>query len=306
MKAKHSFLANASFLISLICLFISCSSVKKTAIDCPDISSNRYYKAENSRQLHRKSFARKSANTSRYSFSGSKRNRRVLASSGPVIAKDYPREIINLSKSEYNRSLTAFLPEAEESRSSLVGMKVGNSIGEKSEISIDAVFSVQPQKCDTIVLRSGIKYVGKVEEIGLSEIKYRRCDNLAGPLIAVLKSNVNVIKYSNGTNDYFTSNDYIPSVQSSDNNFSADNRFAVDTRKSHGLAIAGFVTSLAGLFIFSIPLGILSVVFGAVSLGKIRRSPSRFKGKGLAIAAIIIGLVDIVVMIALLATVTVY
>lgn len=304
MKAKFFFPANASFLICLIFLFISCSSVKKTAVDCPDFSSNRYYKA--SRPVHRKSLAHISSNASPYSFSASKRSRRVLASTSPVTAQN-SREIINLSKSEYNRSLTAFLPDAEESRSSLIVIRsVERGKEESSEISKDAFYSAQTQKCDTIVLRSGMKYVGKVEEIGLTEIKYRRCDNIAGPLIAVLKSDVNVIRYSNGANDYFTSNDYIPSVQSSQNTFSADNRYSTDNRKSQGLGVAGFVTSLAGLFVFSIPLGILSVVFGAVSLGKIRRNPSRFKGRGFAIAAIIIGLVDIVAMIALLATVTVY
>lgn len=56
--------------------------------------------------------------------------------------------------------------------------------------------------------------------------------------------------------------------------------------KTNGLAIAGFVISLVGLVVFGIILGIVAVVFGAISLNSQRR--------GFAIAALIIGIVDIV------------
>ena len=35
----------------------------------------------------------------------------------------------------------------------------------------------------------------------------------------------------------------------------------------------------------------MGVIFGAISLGKIKREPARFKGRGLAIASIIIGII---------------
>lgn len=307
MKTKYSFLRITVLFIVGIWLTISCSSVKKTAIDCPDITVSRYYKADAGRAFHRKLTTYKAKGTSKYSYSGIKRNKKSPAIA-TIVKNDYQREIINITKSDYNNNLTAFLPVEINSGSKLIVMnrkEIWNA-NLKTDLENDAAFFDEPQKCDTIIMRSGMKCIGKVEEIGLNEVKYRRCDNLAGPIISVLKSNVNVIKYSNGTNDYFTSNDYIPPVQASNANFSADNRYASDGRKNQGLAVAGFVTSLAGLFVLSIPLGLLSVIFGAVSLGKIRRNPSRYKGKGFAIAAIIIGLVDVVAMIVLLSTVTVY
>ena len=70
--------------------------------------------------------------------------------------------------------------------------------------------------------------------------------------------------------------------------------------KVEGLGLAGFVSSLVGLFIASIPLGIIAIVFGNISLSKIKKNPQRYKGKGFAVASIIIGIVDVVAMIVLL------
>jgi hypothetical protein len=74
-----------------------------------------------------------------------------------------------------------------------------------------------------------------------------------------------------------------------------------DSQKTNGMAIAGFVCSLVGLFLFGIVLGLLGIIFGAIGLGKISKDSSRWKGKGMAIAALIVGVVDVVVAIILLA-----
>jgi len=52
---------------------------------------------------------------------------------------------------------------------------------------------------DTIVLQNGNFIDAKIEEITPTEIKYRRADNLNGPLIIINKSEVLSIKYENGT-----------------------------------------------------------------------------------------------------------
>ena len=43
----------------------------------------------------------------------------------------------------------------------------------------------------------------QIVEIGQAEIKYRKFDNLNGPIYSVEKSNVSLIKYENGTTDHF-------------------------------------------------------------------------------------------------------
>jgi hypothetical protein len=59
---------------------------------------------------------------------------------------------------------------------------------------------------DVIIKLSGEELLAKVLEITLAEIKYKRFDNLEGPTISILKSNVFLIKYENGTQEVFQNN----------------------------------------------------------------------------------------------------
>jgi hypothetical protein len=87
-------------------------------------------------------------------------------------------------------------------------------------------------------------------------------------------------------------------------------------RKKNGLSVAGLVfsiagliiagipgiiallvairTSLVGLILVGIPLGVIAIVLSARSLSKSRRNPDRYSGKGLALAGLIIGSIDII------------
>ncbi|MFO8013372.1 MAG: DUF4190 domain-containing protein [Phycisphaerae bacterium] len=70
--------------------------------------------------------------------------------------------------------------------------------------------------------------------------------------------------------------------------------------KTSGMAIASFVLSLCGFFCAGMILGTLAVIFGGVALSKINGDP-QLGGKGLAIAGLVIGIVDLAGWIALLA-----
>ncbi len=52
---------------------------------------------------------------------------------------------------------------------------------------------------DLITLRSGDQVMARVVEITEDKIKYKRCDNLEGPMFVVNKATVSSIRYSNGT-----------------------------------------------------------------------------------------------------------
>jgi len=79
----------------------------------------------------------------------------------------------------------------------------------RDEGKSDVVFSnetqTQPQpqtlNTDIITLRNGDKIKAKVTEITVSEIKYKRLDNLDGPTITIPKAGVFAINYSNGTRE---------------------------------------------------------------------------------------------------------
>ena len=56
---------------------------------------------------------------------------------------------------------------------------------------------------DVITKKTGDEIQAKVSEVGSIEIKYKKFDNLEGPTFAILKSDVFMIKYENGTKDVF-------------------------------------------------------------------------------------------------------
>jgi len=55
-----------------------------------------------------------------------------------------------------------------------------------------------------ITTKSGEDIQATVVEITTSEVKYKRFDNLDGPLFTEEKSNIVMIRYENGTKDIFT------------------------------------------------------------------------------------------------------
>jgi uncharacterized membrane protein YidH (DUF202 family) len=67
-------------------------------------------------------------------------------------------------------------------------------------------------------------------------------------------------------------------------------------RKTESLGIVGFIFSILGIIpIFGLPFGILAVLFGALSLKKINRHPERYKGRGVANASLIIGILMVAI-----------
>lgn len=57
---------------------------------------------------------------------------------------------------------------------------------------------------DTLSTRYGETILVKVIEVGTSEVKYKKLDNLNGPVFSMLKSDLLMIKYENGTSEKFS------------------------------------------------------------------------------------------------------
>ena len=64
----------------------------------------------------------------------------------------------------------------------------------------------------------------------------------------------------------------------------------------NGLAIAGLVCGLVGLLVFPIILGPLALIFGFVALSRAKRGAGH---RGMAIAAVVLGAADLVLMVIL-------
>jgi hypothetical protein len=70
------------------------------------------------------------------------------------------------------------------------------------------------------------------------------------------------------------------------------------TRTGNGMAVAGFVCALVGIFLFQFILGPLGIIFGAIGWARANSGAPR---KGLAVAGVIIGILDLAILIVVLA-----
>jgi hypothetical protein len=144
--------------------------------------------------------------------------------------------------------------------------------------------------CDIIILKTGEEIKCHVSEIGLHEIKYKKCDNPSGPTISVSKSDVFMIKYPNGTKDV------IVNVKKEEEQKISSRPTGTDERVMNGFALAGFILSLVSFIGFvsiyvGFILGIAAIIFASIALYQIKRNKEKYKGKGLAIAALVISII---------------
>ena len=165
---------------------------------------------------------------------------------------------------------------------------------------------------DVVVLYSGEEIQSKVIEINDTEIKYKLCSNLGGPLIVVPKEQVFMIRYANGQKEVI-----IQKTPSSNAN-GTNNQNRSKPQKIESNAIASLILSILAaaftaltiylviialdldllgiiILIFAILTGAIAValaiaglICGIISLRKLATNQFQQGGKGIAIAAIII------------------
>ncbi|HEX2920965.1 MAG TPA: DUF4190 domain-containing protein [Bacteroidales bacterium] len=276
-------------ILALFSIFLfACNTTKKGAVSCPDISVKKSRYSVNHRKSQLNLLIVSNRNKPNHSNKSKKLQLKPEPGSPAIVqinkAGNYEigkPDVRGMIASTNNMIYTPieFTEDQNSNDVNTIEIQTGSqTIQGESEA----------QECDTIFLKSGGTLIGRVEEIGQTEIKYRKCNNLTGPVISVIKSEISSIKYVNGTIDYFGPSDNPVPVQT------VNYPRSTDPVKTEGLGIAGFVSSLVGLFIAGVLLGIIGIVFGGVSLSKIKNNPGRYKGRGLAVAAIIIGIISAV------------
>lgn len=154
------------------------------------------------------------------------------------------------------------------------------SCNEKNKIDLEF------DECDEIYLKNGNIIKAKIIEIGVSEIKYKNCNNLNGPLISISKSDVFMIIYSDGNKEIFN----VEKTKRNDLKNDDTGNLTTDGFATASLVL-GILSVLLPIFVF----GILAIVFGGISLNRIDKNPDKYKGKGLAIAGYICGLIGFII-----------
>jgi hypothetical protein len=72
------------------------------------------------------------------------------------------------------------------------------------------------------------------------------------------------------------------------------------TQNNNGLAIAGLVCGIVGILFFNFVLGPLAIIFGGIGWSRANRGA---RHRGMSIAAVVLGVVDIVLWVVLLVAV---
>lgn len=185
-----------------------------------------------------------------------------------------------------------------------------------SDVIIPVKEYIVDEPCDLIILKSGDEISGRVTELGLTEIKYKKCDNLNGPTVTIRKEDVFIIKYANGTKDNFSNSDKNTNTTKTPINkdeqplATKDNKLRdadYPNSKTSIFAIIGFVLAVIGFIVslvffeIGIPLAIIAIVLSAIGKGQIRKNPDKYKGRGFAGWGITIGILTLVVSLVLIA-----
>ena len=71
----------------------------------------------------------------------------------------------------------------------------------------------------------------------------------------------------------------------------------VDYRKTNGMGIAALVCSLVGILVLGIVLEPLAIIFGIVCITQCNSQPDTYKGQGLGLAGLIIGIIALILVI---------
>ena len=152
------------------------------------------------------------------------------------------------------------------------------------------------EPCDELIFRDGSEVKAKVLEITSTELRYKKCDALDGPTYIAKKSDIFMVKYSNGTREVFRD-------QGNSNQGDLKKATYKGAKINHPMASASlvmgllsFLTLVAAVYVtpllafFSPLFAILAVIFGIIALRKIYADPDRNSGDGMAIAGLVIGI----------------
>lgn len=148
------------------------------------------------------------------------------------------------------------------------------------------------EECDLITLTNGEDIKAIVLEVGASEIKYKKCENKNGPTYSIARSDVFIIRYANGTKDFFGKQEKKEnSSSSSQSKADLANEMQTDGFATASIATAGtaFLLAMFVSALFGLILGPLAIIFAFISWKRIKKSKGAAKGKGLATAGLLIG-----------------
>jgi hypothetical protein len=168
---------------------------------------------------------------------------------------------------------------------------------EKKKHVVEVITQLTDTCGDIIKLKNGDEIVAKVLEVSQTTIKYKKCNNLDGPLMVESIDNVFMIKYVNGSKDVFNK----PTKQIVDSPKKENTQ--TGEKKYNKFAVMSFIFSF-----FFIVWGIsciFSLIFAIKALRQMKKEPGKYKGKafamvGLIVSAVVLGVILLAILSAIL------
>ena len=171
---------------------------------------------------------------------------------------DYYSETSNSALKYENSDLTSSI----EDNHVFIPQKKNLSLKQSRYNTLDK--KVRPiLECDVIVRRNGEEIPAKVIELGIRQIKYKKCDDIDGQELVIDKSDVASIKYANGKREI------IPMESKEDmakryNAGSSDTKSDLDLLSGLSLCLG----ILSFLPFFGVLCGLLAIILGSIAVGK--------------------------------------
>jgi hypothetical protein len=201
----------------------------------------------------------------RVHMSGYHKSNKSIAKNENISTNDYLVDKLSINKIEtlpnqMDNELEMF---ASSSNNMVLTNTTSDILKKQKTTQLSQVSAVLDTDCDIIILKNGQEILAKVLEVGLTEVKYKNCDNQNGPVFSKRKSEIFMIRYPNGTSTV---------IEDSKNNSSKVpiniNSNSNPTNKSLVVAVAlWFFLGLLGIHRFylgHIGMGILYLLTGAL------------------------------------------
>lgn len=221
---------NTILFASVLLLVTGCSTVKKNGY-----YQTRKYKPKSGRTQLANRFDRKGKAETQSDINAYKLVSKPLDLSAyqKNNGKEFlPQASIINQKKLYNN--TAQIAEDSEFKAVHMAERVKNS----------------PDSCDNIILRDGSEIRGYVVELGVSEIRYKKCEYKDGPTVVIEKSKVFMIQYVNGSKDVFSA-EVEPRIDNRERNNVETRTNTVDNSGKKAVLLAfGIIFILLGLVTF--------------------------------------------------------
>jgi hypothetical protein len=218
----------------------------------------------------------------------------------PTVKTDNSEEALTQTKKQVEKESVA-----DEPTLSVKNVNALTASAEKKKSIV--LLAPDSTGCDTIIMRNETEIKVKVIEITPTEVKYKYCDNLTGPMYVSYRYEVSYIKYANGKlesfKDEFAPVRTVPSRQVSSPSYGGSNY--IDSRnaeKAKKVSLVALIFSCISLVpFFGIPAIFIGMSMGFRALKLIRKNPRELEMyRPRAIAALLIAALVLLIYIILI------